>query len=591
VFDTVNWFYYTGVEGAGTALGIPGFDGDTRYNNPGLPAMSPSNFATLSGSGTNWFETDTTFQLSDVISYNRGSHNVRAGFDMRKLETSRRAQNSARGAFSFNGDMSGYSFADFMLGIPRSVTTPADQIEGHVGGWRNGFFINDVWQLNPKITLSLGLRYELNTVVQTYSGYASELDSTLTKILPSANLADYPVPGFKFHDPNHTDIAPRIGATYRLTEKTVLRGGWGIYYNPNQMNSFTFLTNNPPLAAQADMNNDPANPTLSFSNPTGATTTVIPSPITPNRDLPNAWKNQWSLDVQHELFASTVVQLQYLASRTKNLDRSFYPNTPQPGPGAIQARRPNQTFANIRVIQNDLIANYDAVSVIMRRRMSQGLSLNAHYTWSKTMDMSEHSNGGGRILGEFDIYKDYSRSSWDVPHRLVISGIYELPFFRQSENVFLREVLGGWQVSGVATFESGSPINVVITGDRANTGAGSQRPNLVSDTELNCQDNPSGLGLVNCIDAAAFATPDQYTYGNLPRNYLTGFGSGTTDLSLMKAFTFGGKYRATFQAQIFNLFNEVNWGAPISTLGNASFGRVTSAGSMRQAELGIKFTF
>ena len=158
------------------------------------------------------------------------------------------------------------------------MVTPADQIEGHVGGWRNGFFVNDVWQVTPKMTLSLGLRYELNTPVQTYSGYASELDETLTKILPSATLADYPFPGFEFHDPNYSDIAPRIGATYRLTEKTVVRGGWGIYYNPNQMNSFTFLTNNPPLAAQTTYSNDPNNPTLSFSNPSGTPGPVVRGP-------------------------------------------------------------------------------------------------------------------------------------------------------------------------------------------------------------------------------------------------------------------------------------------------------------------------
>ena len=268
-FDTTNYFYRNGIADAGASLGIPGFDGDVRYDNPGIPAMSVSNFATLNPSGTNWFQVDKTFQLSDVVSYTRGNHNIRTGFDMRKLQTSRKAQNSARGAFSFNGDMTGYSVSDLFLGVPRTVTTPADQLEGQVGGWRNGFFVNDVWQVTAKMTLSLGLRYELNTPVQTYSGYASMLDETFTTIIPSANRADYPFPGFEFHDPNNSDFAPRIGATYRLTEKTILRGGWGIYYNPNQMNSFTFLTNNPPLAAQIDYSNDPNNPTLSFSNPSG----------------------------------------------------------------------------------------------------------------------------------------------------------------------------------------------------------------------------------------------------------------------------------------------------------------------------------
>ena len=157
--------------------------------------------------------------------------------------------------------------------------------------------------------------------------------------------------GFEFTEPNNKDWGPRLGATYRLTDKTVLRAGWGIYYNPNQMNSFTFLTNNPPIAAEFTFSNDPTNPTLSFDQPFG----VVgpggpPNMITPNRHLPNARKNQWSADLQHEIGANMVVELQYLASRTENLDRSFFNNTPLPGAGGIDARRPNQPFREIRTI-------------------------------------------------------------------------------------------------------------------------------------------------------------------------------------------------------------------------------------------------
>ena len=184
----------------------------------------------------------------------------------------------------------------------------------------------------------------------------------------------------------------------------MLRAGWGIYYNPNQMNSFTFLTNNPPIAAEFTFSNNPTNPTLSFDQPFG----VVgpggpPNMITPNRHLPNARKNQWSADLQHEIGASMVLELQYLASRTENLDRSFFNNTPLPGAGGIDARRPNQAFREIRTIPNDLIANYDSLTFVARRRMVEGFLVNAHYTWSKTRDMATHSNGGGRIVNNYDI--------------------------------------------------------------------------------------------------------------------------------------------------------------------------------------------
>lgn len=588
-FDTLNNFGLEGIASAGTDLGIPGFDGDTRYNNPGIPSIGISAFSGLGNGGSNWYQFDTTFQMSDVLAWTKGTHNVRAGFDIRKMATGRRAANSPRGAFTFNGEMTGYSVADFILGVPRSVGTPVNQVQGHVGQWRNGFFVNDVWQATRNMTLSLGLRYERNTPVQTYEGLASMLDATQTQIIPTS----FPAVGFEFHEPNNKDIAPRLGATYRLSQKTVLRAGWGIYYNPNQMNTFTFLTNNPPIAAEFTFQSDPVNPTLSFAQPFG----VVgpggpPNMITPNRHLPNARKNQWSADIQHEIFGATVLELQYLASRTTNLDRSFFNNTPLPGPGPIDARRPNQAFRIIRTIENDLVANYDSLTLVARRRMTQGFLVNAHYTWSKTRDMATHSNGGGAIVNNYDIWSDYSPASWDVPHRVVVSYIWEMPFFRESDNLLLRGVLGGWQIGGVTTLQSGTPLNVTIQTDRANIGIGSQRPNLVNaGVSLSCQPNPNGRGLVNCIDPAAFALPDLYTFGNLPRNYLRGRKYSQTDVSFMKNVYVGGRARVQLRAEVFNLFNEVNWGGPNTTFGAANFGVISSADLLRRAEIGAKFLF
>src|SRR5262245_29576640 len=298
-FDTLNPFAVDGPADAGSSLGIPGFDGDVKYNNPGIPSVNVSNFSGIGAGGTNWYQFDRTFQMSNVLAYTAGAHNLRTGFDLRRLETGRRAANDPRGRFDFTGDMSGYSMADFMLGLPRTVIPPTDQIQGDVGGWRNGFFVNDVWQATQDLTLSLGLRYELNTPVQTYEGLASMLAADFETIIPSS----FPAVGFEFSDPNYTDIAPRLGATYRLNQKTVLRAGYGIYYNPNQMNSFTFLTNNPPLAAVTTYTSDPANPTLSFDRPTGVVGPAgRPDMISPTRDLPNARKDQWSFDLQRELW-------------------------------------------------------------------------------------------------------------------------------------------------------------------------------------------------------------------------------------------------------------------------------------------------
>ena len=601
-FDTVNPFYVNGQSDVGASLGIPGFDGDVRFNNPGIPSINISNFSGFGGGGTNWFQFDTTFQMSNVLSYNRGSHNVRTGFDLRKMATGRRAANDPRGRFDFTGNLTGYSMADFMLGLPITVIPPTDQIQGHVGGWRNGFFVNDVWQASRDLTLSLGLRYELNTPVQTYEGVASMLADDFETIIPSANLADYPVPGFKFHEGNYKDFAPRLGATYRLGDKTVLRAGFGIYYNPNQMNSFTFLTNNPPVAAVTTYSTDRSNPNLSFATPSGPLGPAgRPDIISPTRELPNARKDQWSFDIQRELWRGTALDIQYVGSNTENLDRSFFNNTPLPGEGNIDARRPSQKFRQRRIIANDLVADYDAVSFILRKRYSHGLQADAHYTWSRTRDMATHSNGGGTTMDNYDIWRDYGPANWDIPHRFVASYLYDIPFLKDSPNTALRLIAGGWQVSGITTLESGAPVNITISQDVANTGTGGQRPNLVGSVpEFNCQPNTAGTTqplqrrLINCYDASAFAMPDAFTFGNAGRNILRGPKSITTDLSLMKNFVLRGDTRFQVRIEMYNVFNNINYGGPNASFGvplPAAFGTITSAGTMRRIQLGGKLIF
>jgi hypothetical protein len=348
---------------------------------------------------------------------------------------------------------------------------------------------------------------------------------------------------------------------------------------------------------------DPANPTLSFASPVGSVAPLgRPDIISPTRELPNARKDQWSFDVQRELGRGIALQLQYVGSNTSHLDRSFFNNTPQPGPGPVDPRRPSQRYRSRRIIANDLVADYDAVSVILRKRMSHGLQADVHYTWSRTRDMATHSNGGGAVMNNYDIQLDYGPANWDVPHRFVASYLYDMPFFKNSSQPVLKAVLGGWMISGVTTIQSGTPVNVTFAADRANIGiTGLQRPNLVGAVpKLNCQPNTAGTTeiarreLINCYDAAAFALPAQFTFGNAARNVLRGPRLSVTDLSLMKNIPIGGGARFQFRAEIFNVFNTVNYANPNASFGSAAFGRITAlatGATMRQIQLGGKLLF
>lgn len=593
-FDTLGYFDVNGIASAGTDLGIPGFDGDTRFSNLGIPTMVVSNFATLGASGTNWYQFDTTFQASNVLAWTKGQHNVRTGFDLRRMTTGRRASNDPRGAFTFTGDLSGNPVADLLLGYPRTVRNAVDQIQGHVGGWRNGFFVNDVWQAAPNLTLSLGFRYEMNTPVQTYVGLATMLAEDGLTLIPTPSTL--PQPGFEFTEANKKDFAPRLGATYRLGDKTVLRAGYGIYYNPNQMNSYTFLTNNPGVSPEITYSTDLANPNLTFASPTGP---VAPGGatdvISPTRKLPNAQKRQWSFDLQRELMAGMVFDLQYVGSHTKNLDRSFFNNTPAPGAGAVDPRRPTTLYRTRRIIANDLIADYDAVSFIVRKRMSNGLQLDAHYTWSKTRDITTHSNGGGQTMDNYDTMRDYGPAIWDVPHRFVASYIYDIPFGRTSANPFVRHVAAGWQISGVTTWQTGAPVNPTLSTDRANIGiTGQQRPDLIGAIpEMNCTEDPATRQQINCYDPAAFALPAQFTFGNSGRNILRGPRFMVTDLAAVKEVPIGNS-RLQLRAELYNLFNQVNFANPNAVFGSQNFGRITAVATgtnMRQLQLGARFLF
>lgn len=585
ITNAVNYWYENNLKSAGTALGIPGFTGDTTYNDPGIPTISNTGLMSLGNAGTNWFQFDTTWQGSDSFTYTHGAHTIIAGAELRKLITSRSAVNDPNGNFNFTGFYTGSTGADFMLGLVQSVTTPSPEYRNQVAEWRDGFYVVDNWQATKKLTVNLGLRYELPTVPYTVNGYATELNQQQTALIP----ANPPQPGFSFINPTHKDFAPRIGLAYRVTDKTVVRAGYGIYYNPNQTNSFTFLSSNRPFSAIESCTATLATP-ISFADPTPTSACGISkvfSVITPNRDLPTPYMNQWSFDIQQGLWNNAALEVQYLGSHSVHLDRSFYNNTPAPGPGSVASRRPNPLFGDIRTIQNDEIANYDGLTVELRQRLSHGLTMLASYTWSHDLDISSDSNNGGYPQNPYDWRADYGNANWDVRHRFVTSFTYALPFLQNSSHAFLKQTLGGWETNGIVTLQSGFPFNVTVAGDPANTGRSSERPNLIGTPSSDCgRDHLTG-----CINPAAFAIAT-YAYGNFGRNVLFGPGFYNVDFSTFKNFRIVERSTLQFRAEFFNLLNTPALANPNATFGASNFGTITSTThDNREIQFALKLLF
>ncbi len=511
------------------------------------------------------------------------------------MATAREATNSPRGVFNFNGTLTGYAPADFILGLPQTFSTPGPEVRGHVAEWRDGFFVLDKWQISRKLTLNYGLRYELPTVAYTVNGNATELNANQTALVGGT-------PGFHFTNPNHSDWAPRLGFAYRINEKTVFRGGGGIYYNPNQTNSYTFLSNNPPFATILSCTWSVGLTPVSVANPFSSAGVCPAGPsvgtiATAPWYQPTARMNQWSAGLERQLWSGGGMEVQYLGSHSYHLDRSYYNNTPLPGPGSVNTRRPNPLFGVIRTIANDEIANYESMSVIFHQRVTHGLQMQSSYTWSHTLDASTDSNGGGTPLNPYNWKQDYGNSNWDIRHRFVTSFVYDIPFLETS-NAFLKGAFASWQMNGVLTLQTGIPFNVATGTDTANTSSGgTYRPNLVGAATENC-----GRGhLVACIDPTAFsiaglypAVPN-YAYGNLGRNIFHGPGAETFDWSLNKNFPIRERLKFQIRLETFALFNHANFGNPSSTINTSSFGNITSLNATspgtRNIQLAGKFQF
>jgi hypothetical protein len=588
--DVLNYFAESGIVGAGTALSIPGFTSDTTANNPGIPDINITNYQGAGSDGTNWYQDDRTLHGYDQLSYTHGRHDIMAGVELRKLSLGRAAQNGPRGAFTFSGTYTGNAAADFFLGVAQTVVTPITQIKGSVAEWRDGFFVQDNWQASQKFTLQYGLRYELPTVPYSLNGYARILNADYTALIPATTATSgagfTPDPGLKFHDPNHTLFAPRLGFAYRATDKIVVRGGAGIYYNPNHLNAFTLATSNYPFASSVTYNATGATPTFTFANPTngaGSASAIAGTPgtyisaFTDNHYLPTPRLYQWNLDIGNELWKNAALELQYLGSHGIHLDYSLYPNQPLPGPGPVNPRRPYQLFGAIRQIQNAGLSTYNGLTIIFRQRLTHGLDMNLGYTWAKSLDTSNDANGGGTSMIQYDLKADYGSSNWDIRNRFVGTILYDLPTFSRY-NYAVRTMLGGWQANAVVTLQSGEPFNVALSTDIANAGnQGMQRPNYVHAGRNTCSTSTLikyGYN-ASCIDITAYSTPALYTYGNVHRNDQFGPGLNSTNLSIFKNFPIFGRLTAQFRAEAFNVFNHPSLANPNVTLGASTAGSST----------------
>ncbi len=578
-------------------LGIHGLSPDGA--DSGLPAFVVPGYDPL-GDNTALpiARHDTTLQVVEGLSWLSGRHNLKAGGEVRKFRVNGYNHLFARGQFNFQGVFTGNALADLLLGMPvLSIRGINDNLQALRAGAYNAY-LQDDWRVRPNLTLNLGVRYEFNSPPVDADDRMVVFDFGSRRLVPVGE-GGVSRSGLR-SDTN--DLAPRIGISWSPgTDHTVLRAAYGIFHDANTLITNSGLYFNPPFF-QMSLFFPTRDAPLSLSDPFPATAGFEP-PTSVNSlapDFPTAYAQHWTLTVEREMARNTVARLGYLGSKGSHLIRRRNLNQPDPGPGDIDARRPIPGFADISLAEPAANSIYHALQASLERRFAGGTQFLAAYTYSRSIDDASDflatNSDDNYPQDNARLYLERGLSNFDLRHRLVLTGIFDLP-----EGIGLRwgarapkiarTLLGGWRLGTIAVLQSGFPFTPRLSQDNSNTGniggvVGYDRPNLAANP-LSGPSTPDRF-----FNTDAFVVPARYTFGNSGRNILSGPGFVNLDLSLSRRFFVVEGRGFEFRAEFFNAFNSPPLGLPQRDADQpATFGKILTAGPSRQIQFAAKLEF
>ena len=603
------------------SAGVPGFE--VTGHRPGVagsfPDFSWSSYASLNGSTFDQRPKTQDLEVTefnDSLTWVKGRHIWKFGMQFRHWVPLFTDSGTYEGQWTFNGSITqnsakpagtGDAFADFLLGIPFSVgrNFAADTFGGFANYWH--FYAQDDFKVNSHLTLNLGLRYEYSPFLDGYKGQvgtflpnspkpiavqAINLDAQFAAPTSNAllgNLIQTCSQAGLAENCTATDKgqwAPRFGFAWRpFDDKTVVRGGYGIFYevesSGNRVNH-----NMVPYALNETVFNNGLRTMANFfvGRPIGGATTA-PSLAGGYSHMPMGYDQHWSFGVQRQLPFNSVLEVDYVGNKGSNLYDSNPINIPPAGPGAIQPRRPYPLFGGITYNGQDTSTRYHALQAKFQKRFSAGVWYLVSYTWSKNINVGNTPAVGGNYAYETAL------SGFDIPQNLTASAGFELPFgrgkrFLSNANLLTSGFLSGWQLQGITVLRSGRPFTPTISRDVSNTGIGGQRPNRSGSGKL---EHPT---TGNWFDKTAFSVPANFTFGNSGANILREDRFKNLDLSLFKQFQINERARIQFRAEAFNLTNTASFAGPGTNIDTASGGLVTSTISApRNVQFGLKLNF
>ena len=598
-------------------------------SNGSIPSIGISGYTGLGVTPVIWNNSDRIIFFKEDFSKVMGVHTLKAGVFIQRNRKNQDNQPAVNGSFSFAPGHplgSGNALADALLGNFSSYT----EADGGREGWfrfnQFEWYVTDNWRVSQRLSLDMGVRF--NYLPQQYSPLqntvffsptyfkaadAPQISSANGQLVPGTGDPDNGlyVGGTQFPDslkrrvagldspvyqrllrgapieisPTYWPIGPRFGFAYDLTgrQRTVLRGGYGMTFERVQGNFIFSQINNPPFVHQSTVY------TANIENPAGGAQRFFPSSLTSfDSGVKIPTVQNYSLGIQHKIGTDIVVDVAYVGSGGWNMFRGLNLNqlpvgTLQRNPGInTNALRPYPGYADIGQYVTGANYNYNSLQVQIRKEFSSGGLINAAYTWSKSI--TDASGWSETPMDSYNAKRERGLSSSGRRNILVLSYVYPLPFWRE-QNKWYRKAFGGWQLSGIATIESGLPINITIQGDVAGTGVGGQRPNLVGDPTLNAHT------VSRWFNPAAFAVPAAGTFGNLGRNAIIGPGMNNWDFSAQKFFAMTERVKLQYRAEMFNAPNHVSFWSVAGTVGSANFGQVTGATDPRTFQMALKLLF
>jgi hypothetical protein len=533
----------------------------------------------------------TTLQFTNALSWQIERHSFKVGVDYRRFSLGFFLDLYARGGFTFVG-LSGNPIADLLMGVP-FVALRQSPSKDTVTAMRTKLFstyFQDDWKVTSDLTLNLGVRYEYNQPAYDAEDRLSfpDLENPAGGFIRNGT-AGVPRGGY---DSDWNNVAPRIGVAWKPwhDERTVVRGGYGIFNDIGILNANVLPRFNPPQYA-LDLFVGPRPLTNAFAGEAAS----VPVANGIDRDYRDGYYHHYSVGVQREVRPDLLIELSYLGSRGRDL--AVFLDRNQGRPGGPPVRNPNFGPAQIAVAAGH--SSYDSLQLRLERRFVNGLSFLNAYTWSRSRDIASGLFGARASNGvpqnSFDPEADWGPSDFDTPHRYVLSWIWQLPVgsgrrFLATPSV-ASAILGGFEVTGIVTLQSGRPFSVFYgssanysgTSNGSNGGLGRDRPNQVGDP------NVGDPGPDQWFNTAAFQPPTG-TFGSLARNTLRGDGFNNIDLGLYRGFRLG-QAAVQCRLEVFNVLNTPFFFLPVGDLTNSSAGRVVRAGDARQIQLGIKVSF